>query len=84
MPKSDSEVYDVERWNTTYVKIIGALATVILIVATGVVTWYVNMISDRHEAFQRQINEMRDLLSARGERITRLESRVEECERRKP
>ena len=78
------ETRDVLRWNATYVWIIGGLLTVLLITLSAIISWYVNGVSDRHENFQKQFNTIYDMLAQRGERITKLEVRVEECEKRKP
>ena len=72
-----------DRWQSFHIWVIGGLSTILILIMSSVVTWYVGGVSDRHEGFQRQLNAIHETLALRGERITRLEARIEECERQK-
>ena len=105
MPEADSdshEVHEVERWNKTYVKLIGALLTTLFAVVGWAVWLFISDVNKSHIGFQTQLNTIRTenreehdsenkLLAQRGERIARIETQLEqlekrivECERRKP
>lgn len=86
MPESSDthEVREVERWNQAAVWLIGGLATLLMLLVVGIVGWYVSTQTETHQSLRSELDSIHRLLADRGERITKLESRVEECEKRKP
>lgn len=64
------------RENSIYLKVIGGLGTLVLLMVGGFLSFWINSIADKFTTQQSQLSRQWDVLNQRAERLSTLENRL--------
>lgn len=73
---ADVRADTLRRENDLYLKVIGGLGTLVLLLVSGFFSYWISTVSGKFDGQQSQLQRQWDVLNQRAERITTVENRL--------